>query len=150
MASANLVHWTELACLFNEQTGAESGSTVRGFIWATRDRKLLCIWPATSKDTIDPFVLSLREAALWLYSELDFTSWSRTCKQCGAHPAELQHIFSLTDQSSLGRPHGGDLDLVVSKGKGESEGEVTSEVLMINACIIIGNIYVYLTTSEHI
>ncbi|KAI6038290.1 hypothetical protein EDC04DRAFT_2604119 [Pisolithus marmoratus] len=85
-----------------------------------------CLTMATA--TAETVLASLQEAALWLYSELDFTSWSHTCKQW---------------------PHGGDLDLVVSKGKGESEGKVTSEVLMINACII-ANIYVYLTTSEHI
>ncbi|KAI6010131.1 hypothetical protein EDC04DRAFT_2961168 [Pisolithus marmoratus] len=175
MASANLVHWTELACLFNEQTGAESGQwrtyhpLCEGplleascglpeigshFVYGLLLVKIplihlyACLTMATA--TAETVLVSLREAALWLYSELDFTSWSRACKQCGAHPAELQYVFSLTDRSSSGRPRGGDLDLVVSKGKGESEGEVTGEVLMINACIIIANIYVYLTTSEHI
>ncbi|KAI5997347.1 hypothetical protein EDC04DRAFT_2612575 [Pisolithus marmoratus] len=74
------------------------------------------------------------------------------------YPSGRQHCGSTLSSTSppglmpanSGRPHGGNLDLVFSKGKGESEGEVTGEVLMINACIIIANIYVYLTTSEHI
>ncbi|KAI5984590.1 hypothetical protein EDC04DRAFT_2615657 [Pisolithus marmoratus] len=70
MASANLAHWTELACLFSNQSGAESGSTVRG-IGSHLAHSLLLAKQVNTLDTLVP------NQTLFLKDNIDplYPSW---------------------------------------------------------------------------
>ncbi|KAI6023476.1 hypothetical protein EDC04DRAFT_2606631 [Pisolithus marmoratus] len=96
------------------------GCLAHGLLLAKIPLIHLCACLTMATATVATALVSLQETAPWLYSELDSTSWSHACTQCC-----IVGLFwwscstssvSPTEAPQVGH-NGGNLDLVISKGK---------------------------------